>query len=238
MEPAFGGFPEEGVKFFRSLERNNRREWFQPRKHIYEEQLKAPMIGLVGAVNAAMMRFAPEHVREPQEAIYRIYRDTRFSPDKTPYKDHIAATFARRGLGRHDGAGYYCAVSHKEVAIAGGVYMPTPETLAAMRRHIAARHRDFRRILAARPLRNLFGEIQGEQLARVPKGYCSSDPAADLLRFKQLYFYAQLPPEIAVTPALLDEILKRFRAVTPFVDFLNEPLIAQRKKAAEREMYF
>ncbi|MBZ5585844.1 MAG: DUF2461 domain-containing protein [Acidobacteriia bacterium] len=237
-QSAFPGFPQEGITFFRGLARHNNREWFLPRKAVFEEQVKAPMRALVTAVNRALARFAPAHVAEPEKAIYRFYRDTRFSPDKTPYKDHIAATFARRGLGRHDGAGYYCAVSHKEVAIAGGVYMPTPETLAAMRRHIAARHRDFRRILAARPLRNLFGEIQGEQLARVPKGYCSSDPAADLLRFKQLYFYAQLPPEIAVTPALLDEILKRFRAVTPFVDFLNEPLIAQRKKAAEREMYF
>ena len=69
MEPAFGGFPEEGVKFFRSLERNNRREWFQPRKHIYEEQLKAPMIGLVGAVNAALMRFAPGSVLPDHEHV-------------------------------------------------------------------------------------------------------------------------------------------------------------------------
>ena len=90
---SFQGFPEAGMQFFRSLARNNRREWFQPRKHIYEEQVKAPMAELVTALNAEMMRFAPDHVVEPAKAIYRIYRDTRFSKDKTPYKTHVAAIF-------------------------------------------------------------------------------------------------------------------------------------------------
>src|SRR5690242_3374729 len=101
MVPGFQGFPAEGMTFMRSLKRNNRREWFQPRKHIYDEQVKAPMMELVAAVNIAMMRFAPDYTRDPKEAIYRIYRDTRFSGDKTPYKTHIAAVFQKRGLGKH-----------------------------------------------------------------------------------------------------------------------------------------
>ncbi len=84
MEQAFRGFPEEGMKFLRSLKRNNRREWFQPRKHIYDEQVKAPMVELVRAVTAGMMRFAPDYIGEPEAAIYRLYRDTRFRADKTP----------------------------------------------------------------------------------------------------------------------------------------------------------
>ncbi len=71
---SFQGFPLAGMQFFRSLARNNRREWFQPRKHIYEEQVKAPMAELVTALNAEMIRFAPDHVMEPAKAIYRIYR--------------------------------------------------------------------------------------------------------------------------------------------------------------------
>src|SRR6267142_6110303 len=86
VKTGFAGFPAEGMQFFRSLARNNRREWFQPRKQIYDDQLKAPMMELVTALNAEMMRFAPNYVAEPAKAIYRVYRDTRFSKDKTPYK--------------------------------------------------------------------------------------------------------------------------------------------------------
>lgn len=231
MRSPFPGFPQEGIDFFRRLARNNRREWFLPRKAIFEEQVKQPMRELVEALDAALARFAPAHVTDPGRAIYRFYRDTRFSADKSPYKDRIAATFPRRGLTRHEGASYYFSVSHKEVAIGGGVYLPTPETLAAIRQHIAGRHEDFRRILAARALRSLCGEMQGERLARVPKGFAADHAAADLLRFKQFLFYVELPPETAVTAALYDEIVKRFRVMAPFTDFLNEPLIGRRKKA-------
>ena len=171
MRSVFPGFPPEGLEFFRQLQRNNRREWFQPRKAIFEATLKQPMRELVSAVNAAMKSFAPEYVTDPEKAIYRIYRDTRFSKDKTPYKDHIAAYFSRRG--DKTGAGFYFAVSHKEVAIGGGIYMPAPETLRAMREHVAEQHEEFRKIARARAVRQLFAGVQGEQLTRVPKGFAA-----------------------------------------------------------------
>src|SRR3982074_839639 len=124
MAAAFQGFPEEGMKFLRSLARNNDREWFQPRKHIYDEQVKAPMQELILAVTREMMRFAPDYVAEPGKAIYRIYRDTRFSKDKTPYKTHIAAIFKHRDLGKNSGAGFYFSVSADEIEVGGGIYMP------------------------------------------------------------------------------------------------------------------
>lgn len=230
MRSSFPGFPQEGIDFFRRLARNNRREWFQPRKAIFEDQVKRPMLELVRAINAALERFAPDHVTEPERAVYRFYRDTRFSADKSPYKDRIAATFPRRGLARHQGASYYFSVSDKQVAAGGGVYMPLPETLTAMRRRIAEHPEEFRRLISARPLRTLYGEMQGEQLSRVPKGFPSDHPAADWLRFKQYLFYIELPADLAVTPALYEEIVKRFRALAPFNDFLNAALAGQKKK--------
>jgi uncharacterized protein (TIGR02453 family) len=233
MRSAFPGFPPEAIQFFRGLARHNNREWFLPRKAIFEDQVKQPMRQLVSKLNAAMMGFAPEYVTDPDKAIYRIYRDTRFSQDKTPYKDHIAASFHRRGTAAHSDAGYYFAVSHKEVAIGGGVYMPAPETLLAIRHHIAGRHQQFRRVLAARAVKQLLGELQGERLVRVPKGFCSEDPAADLLRFKQLFLYVELPPDLATTPALYGEILKRFRAMVPFLEFLTAPLKGRRSDVTQ-----
>jgi uncharacterized protein (TIGR02453 family) len=226
MRSVFPGFPPDGIQFMRGLARHNNREWFLPRKPIFEEKVRQPMRQLVEAVNAAMKSFAPEYVADPDKAIYRIYRDTRFSQDKTPYKDRIAASFPRRGL--PGGAGYYFAVSHKVVAIGGGIYMPAPETLFAIRNHVALHHQDFRRIAKARAVKELFGQIQGEQLSRVPTGFEANHPAADLLRFKQFLLYVERPPELAAGPELSGEIVKRFRAMRPFLEFLNAPL-AERK---------
>src|SRR6516225_7489770 len=102
--PGFPGFPQEAITFYKGLTRNNTREWFQPRKHIFDEKVKAPMVELVGQLNQAMMQFAPQYVTDPAKAIYRIYRDTRFSPDKTPYKTQIAASFSRHGMEKHGAA--------------------------------------------------------------------------------------------------------------------------------------
>jgi len=225
----FPGFPPEAIAFFRGLERNNRREWFQPRKAVFEQSVKEPMRELVAALSRALADFAPEYATDPAKAIFRIYRDVRFSKNKKPYKEHIAASFPLRGGLDHGQGGYYCAVSHKEIAVGGGVYMPDPAVLLAIRNHIAQHHEDLRRILAAPKLRRLLGEMQGERLARVPKGFCAEHPAADLLRFKQLYLYAELAPDIATSPKLYQDIVDRFRAMVPFMRFLNAPLPKQRK---------
>jgi uncharacterized protein (TIGR02453 family) len=220
MQSGFPGFPPEGIEFFRKLMRNNRREWFQPRKEIFEAKLKQPMRELVETLNRDLKKFAPEYVTDPDKAIYRLYRDTRFSKDKTPYKDHVAASFYRRGSTGHGMDGFYCAVSDKEVAVGGGVYMPEPELLAAIRNHIAIHHEELRRILRAKAVRTLLGELHGEQLTRVPKGFSPDHPAADLLRFKRFILYVELPKELATSRDLYPEIVKRFRAMAPFLRFL------------------
>jgi len=230
MRVPFPGFPAEGIRFLRALKKNNRREWFQPRKAIYEAQVKAPMLELVRALTAEMMQFAPAYVHGAEEAVYRVYRDTRFSPDKTPYKTYIAAVFTRRGFERHAGAGLYFAVSPKELEVAGGVYMPSAEHLRAIRLHLLDHHTEFRKLVRARPLRQLLGDLKGERLTRAPKGFPAEHPAADLIRAKQWLFWATLDPALATTPRLLGEIVSRFRAMTPAVDFLNAPLLQARRR--------
>src|SRR2546423_6282119 len=137
MGNAFPGFPREGLRFLRQLERNNSREWFQPRKELFEQRVREPMLRLVELLCDDVRKFAADHVVEPKKALYRIYRDTRFSKDKTPYKTHIAAIFPARGLPKHAGAGFYFHISQKGVEIAGGMYMPGPPELAAVRKAIA-----------------------------------------------------------------------------------------------------
>ena len=232
----FTGFPKEGLDFLRGIKRNNRREWFLPRKHIFENHVKAPMVELVEALNTQLARLAPEHMNDPKRAIYRFYRDTRFSSDKSPYKDHIAAIFPRRGHDKHVSAGFYFGVSHDGVEVAGGVYMPGPAELMAIRTWLAANHESFRKV--ARAPEKLMGKLQGTSLQRVPKGFSADHPAAELLKRKQWYFYTTLDVGLAETPKLVPELIKRFRAMLPVVGLLNTPLKPARARGKFDETVF
>ena len=237
MRSSFAGLPPEALQFFRGLARNNNRQCFLPRKALFEEKVKEPMRQLVDALNVALHDFAPEYETDPDKAIFRIYRDIRFSKDKKPYKEHIAATFHRHGTTSHGQAGYYVAISHKEVAVGGGVYAPDPPQLLAIRERIAEHHEEFRRILAARLVRKLLGNLEGAQLSRVPRGFPADHPAADLLRYKYYILYKELPPSLATSPALYKQIVDRFRVMVPFIRFLSESFAAQEKKADARAMF-
>ena len=236
MPSPFPGFPPEALRFFRGLARNNNREWFLPRKPLFEEKVKEPMRQLVDALNLALHDFAPEYETDPGKAIFRIYRDVRFSKDKKPYKEQIAATFRRSGAPHHQG-GYYFAVSHKGVFVGGGVYMPEPDLLLAVRRRIAEHHEEFRRILAAPPVRRLLGGLETEKLSRVPRGFPADHPAADLLRYKYYILYKELPPSLATSPKLYKEIADRFRVMTPFLQFLTAAMPAKPKKPNALAMF-
>src|SRR5260370_22430357 len=123
----FPGFPKETVTFFKGVARNNNREWSHPRKEIFESGVKAPMVALVEALNAEFAKYAPDYITDPKKAVYRIYRDVRFSSDKSPYKTHLAAAFNRRGGDRNSSAGFYFLVSAKGVGVAAGLLDPPPE---------------------------------------------------------------------------------------------------------------
>jgi len=229
----FPGFPGEMIQFLRGLKRNNRRDWFQPRKHLYEQHVKDPMLQLVDALNAELAKFAPDFVTDPKKALFRIYRDTRFSTDKTPYKTHVAAWFSRRGSEGLGTGGYYFHVSVDQIEIAGGIYHPAPETMLKVRTHIVSTHEELRRILANKKSRTLFGDLQGSELSRAPKGFNPDDPALDLIKKKDWFLDASIDPGIATTPKLYPAIVERFRAMAPLIEYLNRPLLTRKKSAPE-----
>jgi uncharacterized protein (TIGR02453 family) len=221
-------FPAEALTFLRGLARNNDRDWFQPRKEIFETKLKVPMLELIEAINAELMDFAPEHVTDPKKALYRIYRDTRFSSDKTPYKTHLAAIFPRSGREKHASAGFYFHVSPKVVGIAAGMYGPGPDELRVVRTMIADRPEEFRK--AIKGPEKVMGKLTGSSVSRMPKGFDPESPAADLLKMKQWLYWQELDVKIATTPKLKTELVKRFRAAAPVVYMLN----AGQKKGAPK----
>lgn len=230
MKTAFPGFTREGVAFLRGLAANNDRDWFTPRKAIFEEQLRQPMLELVSAVHKEMLRFAPEYVSEPAKCIFRIYRDTRFSKDKTPYKTHIAAAFWRNGLEKNGSAGYYFSVSAKEIEVAGGLYFAEPDVLRAVRQHIADAPDQFAATYSGRGRKALLGDLQGASVSRAPRGFDPDHPAIELIKRKQYCFFCMLDSALAGTPKLYPEIVRRFEAMAPFMEFLNAPLLLTGKK--------
>ncbi|HEY2382952.1 MAG TPA: DUF2461 domain-containing protein [Terriglobia bacterium] len=232
---AFNAFPKEGLQFLRSLKRHNNREWFQEHKSIYEQHVKQPMEALIGALAAEFRRFAPEMMATPKVSAYRIYRDTRFSKDKSPYKTHVAASFPRSGLGKHDGSGFYLHIAPSEVFIGGGLYMPEPEDLARVRQRIADDPEAFFKVIRSKRFKNLFGEVTGDQLARIPRGFRADHPAADYLRHKNFLAARSFPAETAVSPQFFKLIVETFKGMAPFVRFLNEPILHARRLKQRQE---
>jgi uncharacterized protein (TIGR02453 family) len=220
------GFSEDSLKFLRGLKRNNNREWFEPRKPHFETVLKAPMLRLVEEVTAAMTDFAPGHIRPAQRSIMRIYRDTRFSNDKTPYKNQIAAWWSRQGLEKTSGGGFYLHLSGEELVIAAGVYMPEREQLKAIRTFLLEHHAELRSLLADRKLLRLFSPDHGGVLSRPPKGFPKEHAALDLIQCRQWAVFAKLSSREALGPGLAKKVVRYFRTAAPLVELLNRPLTA------------
>lgn len=224
-------FTPEAMKFLRGLARHNDREWFEPRKPVYEKELKVPMLALIDQVTHAMAEFAPEHMRPANKIMMRIYRDTRFSKDKKPYKTQIAAWWSRRGMEKTSGGGYYFHVRPEGIVVAAGVYMPEREQLLALREWMAENHEDYRKLLKS-VLKGRSGlvPIEPSLMTRIPKGYAADHPADELLRARNWGVRTELPADLALKPTVGKEIIKRFKAATPVIDALNEAILSQQKK--------
>jgi uncharacterized protein (TIGR02453 family) len=217
--------PRESLSFLRALKRNNRREWFQPRKEQFDAEVRAPMLAIVERLADDLRSIAPEIVVDPKKAMYRIDRDTRFSENKTPYKTHVAAVFPWRGLAKHEGAGLYFHVSPDDVWMGGGMYSPQTAQLQAVREHIAGNVRRMRAIVESPGFRRHVGELEGERLQRVPRGFPKDHAGAEYLKYRQFLAGRELSPAFACNPKFYSTLITVFRQVAPLARFLNEPLV-------------
>lgn len=217
-------FSPKAIAFLRALKRNNDRDWFRARKEQYELLLRAPMIAVIEQLAIDFREFAPELIATPKASLYRIYRDTRFSEDKSPLKTHVAAVFPWRGLAKHQGAGLYFEIAPQWVWIGGGMYAPDTSQLLAVREHIAANHKHLRAIVESPAFKRTIGRVEGETLQRVPRGFDPGHPAAEWLKHRQFLAGRELPASLASSPRFYPELLKTFRVVAPLAAFLNQGL--------------
>ena len=221
-------FSKKTLAFLRALKRNNDREWFRARKGQYEQHVRGPMVVLLEQLARDFRSFAPDLVSEPRVCLFRIYRDTRFSTNKQPLKTNVAAHFPSRKFRKGEGAGLYVEIAPQWVWMGGGIYMPEPAELYAIRARVAADHRRLHRAVTSREFASVIGEMSGDRLTRVPRGYPKDHPAANYLRHKQFLGFREYPAEFALSPRFYPELLKVFKALTPLVTFLNEAILEAR----------
>jgi len=222
-------FTPKALTFLRQLKRNNRREWFVERKPVFEEILWAPMREFVEEMDVRLASMAPELGGSPKRSIFRIYRDIRFSKDKTPYKTHLGCWFthinAGYGVGSEThgaGAGFYFHLEPGASFVAGGIWMPPRDALHAIRARIASGPKEFGATLGRPAFRRRFGSLSEEKvLTRVPKPWTADHPAAEWLRHASFTVSARLADAEVLRPDLARLVEKDFRLMLPFVRWLN-----------------
>lgn len=234
---AFSRFEPEALTFLKGLRRNNDKPWFEARRATYEGAVLGPLRLLAEEFDVRFARLAPEFVAPPKRALFRIHRDVRFSKDKSPYKAHAALwAFHRdagRGVGRdaHGGAGFYFHLEPSASLAAGGFWMPPRPLLAIIRERIVKdrkEQRAFERIVEAKEFVNRFGALNaddpGAMLSRMPRGYAEDHPAARWLRYNTFTASRALTDAEALSPKLVDHVMKDFAALLPLVRWLNATL--------------
>jgi uncharacterized protein (TIGR02453 family) len=224
MYPPFEGFPKEGVTFLRKLKKNNNREWFGNHKPEFEEYVKLPMQSFIGAMKQPMFTLAPEILVDPKKSMFRIYRDTRFSKNKSPYKTHVSAIFHPKGHWEQS-AGFYFHIEPGEVFLGGGIYMPDGNQLKSIRRAITDRSEEFLSIVGSKSFKKRFGELKGEKLQRSPLGYSPDHPMIEWLKFKQFFGSVSWDEKECYSPKLIDKVIEAYEDLLPLIRFLNNALV-------------
>jgi uncharacterized protein (TIGR02453 family) len=222
-------FSPKTLAFLRGLKRNNNRDWFNARKGDFEQFVRAPMLEVVEQLAMDFKHVAPELAAGPK-SLFRIYRDTRFSADKSPYKTSASAVFPHKHLPKLGGAGLYFEVTPTWVWAGGGLHTPDTPLLQKEREHIATNFRRFRAIIESPAFRRNVGQLDGgEKLQRVPRGFSRDEAAAEYLRCRMFIAGHEFPAAFATSPRFYAGLLNVFKHMAPLIRFLNEPLV---KKSA------
>ena len=213
-------------QFLTDLKKNNNRDWFQANKPRYEAAKKEFEV-FIDALLGQIEQFDPSIAHhKAKDCIFRIYRDVRFSKDKSPYKTHMGAhiTAAAKRSEIHSRAGYYIHIEPDGTMLAGGAYMPTGPWLKAIRQEIVYETADFKKILNSKSFKQYFGEMEGEKLKTAPRDYPKDHSEIELLRHKSFLATHRCSDEEATSEGFLKHCGKVFKALYPFDQFLNRAM--------------
>ena len=207
----------EVFKFYRTLEKNNNREWFEPQKERFKV-LEAEM----KAFNDGVKTGLEQSDKIEKVKVFRIYRDVRFSKNKTPYKTHFGISFHRKKPNLR--GGYYLHIAPQNSFIATGFWNPDPKDLLRIRKELELDGDELLKIINKNNFKNIWGEIQGDSVKTSPRGFSIDNPSIDLIRRKQFIFIKKFDDKSVLSPEFQNQVIKNFKAIRPFFDYMTNIL--------------
>ena len=218
----FKGFPADLFGFFKELKKNNNREWFNDNKNRYFESVVNPISEFIVCMAPALRKISSHYKADPRPhggSMFRIYRDTRFSKDKTPYKTHAGVHFRHKAGKNAHAPGYYVHLETDGLFLGGGVWAPASPQLILIRDYIADNARSWARIARSKKVLEV-GGIKGDSLKRPPRGFDAEHVHIDDLKRKSFYVMTEADPADALKPEFCDQVTEAFRRATPLNRFI------------------
>jgi uncharacterized protein (TIGR02453 family) len=222
----FVGFPADFFCFFEQLRKNNNRDWFNTNKDRFQQSVLEPMSAFIRDIQPRLAAISKYYIADPKPqggSMFRIYRDTRFSKDKTPYKTHAACQF-RHETGKDAHApGFYVHIEEDTVLYGGGIWLPPAPKLNAIRDFLADNARSWARVRNAKKVQDA-GGIKGDGLQRAPRGFDDQHVHIEDLKRKSFYVMSEAPPQAAASPDFVDEVAQGFARAAPLNRFICDAL--------------
>ena len=226
MQP-FQGFPDELFGFLQELARNNNKEWFNENKTRYQNDVVKPVTEFIEAMGERLARISNCFIADPRPhggSMFRIYRDTRFSKDKRPYKENVGCQF-RHFMGKSAHApGFYLHLEPGHVFYGGGIWKPDNKALTPIREAIATSPETWTGIVDGPRFKGQFGQVDGESLKRPPKGFDPEHPLIGDIKKKSYFAIKEVDSVRVTTPRFIDEVDEAFQAAAPLMEFLTSAL--------------
>jgi uncharacterized protein (TIGR02453 family) len=212
---------KESIDFLKALSKNNNRDWFSAHKPKYEKAHEN-IVAFADALLVEMNKHDHIETASGKKSLYRIYKDVRFSKDKTPYSTYWGGGF-RRATKQLRG-GYYFHIEPGNTYLAGGFFSPSTDDLQRIRQDIDLNYDEWRKMLSQKTLVNTFGNLIGSQLTSAPRGYAKDHPAIDLLRYKQFYLKHKFTDKDICSPDFVKKVSDGFKKLRPYFDYMSEVL--------------
>jgi len=203
--------------FYQELKENNTREWFEPQKQRFKE-----LEGEVNLFNEGVKEGLELNDEIEKVKMFRIYRDVRFSKNKTPYKTHFGISFHRKKPQLR--GGYYMHISPGESFIATGFWNPNPADLLRIRKELEMDAQELRDLMASPAFKKVWGSLQGNRVKTTPKGFAKDHPNIDLIRHKQFLFIKKFDDKSVLSSSFQNEVITDFIAIRPFFDYMTNVL--------------
>ena len=213
---------KDTFKFLKELDANNNRDWFKANKSRYDEIRDSFVLFMAEMIDRIAVFDPSVDGLDPKKCIMRIYRDVRFSKDKTPYNLHISGHIVGGGRkNEHGRAGYYVRMEAGKSFLAGGAHLPPSSWMTSIRKEIEENGDELRAIINAEPFKKYFGAIEGDRLKTAPNGYPKDHPEIELLRYKSLLAVHHCTNKQVLAADFADYCFQVFTALHPFDAFLN-----------------